>query len=76
MTLDFSSKVQNLALIFGIDLAQPHMWKVIQQVTSDMSQLSPSMAPQDSNRAKLGPERGTKQLILPHIEELASCSRI
>ena len=25
MTLDFSSKVQNLALIFGIDLAQPHM---------------------------------------------------
>ena len=24
MTLDFSSKVQNLALIFGIDLAQPH----------------------------------------------------
>ena len=23
MTLDFSSKVQNLALIFGIDLAQP-----------------------------------------------------
>ena len=31
MTLDFSSKVQNLALIFGIDLAQPlnlqmHRW--------------------------------------------------
>ena len=25
MTLDFSSKVQNLALIFGIDLAQPPM---------------------------------------------------
>ena len=28
-------------------------------------QLSPSMAPQDSNRAKLGPERGTKQPIPP-----------
>ena len=25
MTLDFLSKVQNLALIFGIDLAQPRM---------------------------------------------------
>ena len=28
MTLDFSSKVQNLALIFGIDLAQPHIYFV------------------------------------------------
>ena len=29
------------------------------------AQLSPSMAPQDSNRAKLGPEQGTKQPIPP-----------
>ena len=29
------------------------------------TQLSTSMAPHDSNRAKLGPERGTKQPIPP-----------
>ena len=32
-----------------------------------VAQLSPSMAPHDSNWAKLGPERGTKQPIPPTL---------
>ena len=36
-----------------------------QKISTSRAQLSPSMAPHDSNRAKLGPERGTKQPIPP-----------
>ena len=41
ITLDFLSKIQNLALIFGIDLAQPH--SEVNSATQICSAVLPSL---------------------------------